>query len=104
MLRAVADLFAGTVRATDLLGRWGGEEILVICPETDGERGLVLAETLRAATERADFHVPGGLTASFGVASFRPGDTPAGLFGRVDQAMYRAKRGGRNRVVAEEDA
>ena len=86
------------VRATDVLGRWGGEEFLILCPQTDLEQALRLAERLRAAVQAHGFSVVGTKTSSFGVAALRAGETTDQLMRRTDDALYRAKREGRNRV------
>ena len=79
-------------------GRWGGEEFLIVLPGLSGGAAAQVAEhlrtTLRGATASADVPV----TASFGVASWRPGDDPETLVSRADRALYRAKRSGRDRV------
>ncbi|MBB4314635.1 sensor domain-containing diguanylate cyclase [Roseospira marina] len=91
------------VRQTDSLVRWGGEEFLVILPDTDATGGGQLAEALRAAVERVA--VAGGdrVTISLGVATWRPGESLEEWVNRADAAMYQAKRAGRNRVVLAPD-
>lgn len=98
VLVGVARILQDTVRSVDIPGRWGGEEFLVICPETDGQGAQTLAETIRKAVQDHAFPGVGAITASFGVAAFEPDDTIASMMERADQALYRAKRGGRNRV------
>ena len=94
-----AGLLKKHTRDTDAVGRWGGEEFLVICPETE-ELGVVkLAETLREAVERHAFPVVRSKTASFGVTAHQAGDNVANMIARADQALYDAKGAGRNRVV-----
>lgn len=100
VLARVARTIAARTRQGDLFGRWGGEEFLVIAPDTAGPEAGLLAERLRA--HLAGQHLaPDGrpLTASFGVATYRPGDTPEELLARADQALYEAKAAGRNRVA-----
>jgi len=93
------------LRATDLAGRIGGEEFLLILPETDMDGALLLAERLRAATGEHLFDLaPESLrvTCSLGVAQRVPEDRDGGaLLARADGALYTAKRGGRDRVVAD---
>jgi diguanylate cyclase (GGDEF)-like protein len=90
------------LRATDLAGRIGGEEFLLILPETDMEGARLLAERLRVATGQTPFEVPpDGLqvTCSLGVAQRADGDRDGGaLMARADGALYAAKRDGRDRV------
>lgn len=87
-------------RVPDVVGRWGGEEFLIVCPETDGEGAAVYAEQLRAAIAGASFPTVGHKTASFGVATYRPGDNEKELVRRADEALYQAKEAGRDRVVS----
>ncbi len=99
VLRGVAKRLRRTVRGSGgLVGRWGGEEFLILLPGLARPEAHALAERLRqavAATPVAGLPV----TASLGVASFRPpGDTADALLARADQALYAAKRSGRNRV------
>ena len=93
-----------TMRAEDLFARWGGEEFVVLAPETDEAAAAQLADKLRRALEQHDFGRPRRLTASFGVAQASTGDDLGRLFDRADAALYRAKAGGRNRVCRASDA
>jgi len=88
----------GLIRRIDVLGRWGGEEFLVILPSVDLRGGQAVAEKLRAAIENHGFGEVGKRTASFGVAVHKPDETAEQLVERADQALYRAKEHGRNRV------
>lgn len=103
-LRRLAELLRGIVRRSDYIGRYGGEEFLLILPQTDRRGALILAERLRRAVEDCTFTVGPHevrVTASLGVATF-PGKDIAGretLFMAVDRAAYRAKALGRNRVA-----
>jgi len=97
-LRAVAGVLAGSVRGTDVVGRFGGEEFLVVCPETDAAGAGRLAENLRRAVAEREFAAGSRLTMSFGVAESLPGELPSRLVSRADAALYRAKALGRNRV------
>jgi two-component system cell cycle response regulator len=94
-----------TLRTTDLAGRIGGEEFLLILPETDLEGALLLAERMRTAAGGLPFQLalgPRQVTCSLGVAQRGPGDRDAGaLLARADGALYAAKRAGRNQVVSD---
>lgn len=103
VLLATARTMKGAVRAVDSVGRWGGEEFLVLCPETLARDAAKLAERIRAAVAAHAFDTGRPHTISVGVATFRPGDTLDTLLQRADQAMYRAKQTGRNRVCTDED-
>jgi hemerythrin-like metal-binding protein len=87
------------VREPDTLYRWGGEEFLVIAPHTMLHGSIVLAEKLRVAIAAEVFPEAGTVTASFGAAELLPGESSEDWFKLVDQALYRAKNAGRNRVV-----
>ena len=86
------------LRNTDLLARWGGEEFVILTPGSDGEMAYQAAEKLRKAVEQIKFDDIGTLTCSFGVAQYVYGDTAESLISRADDALYRAKLNGRNRV------
>ncbi|OWY41057.1 diguanylate cyclase [Xenophilus sp. AP218F] len=99
-----AEVLRATVRASDSCGRWGGEEFLLLCPATGEREALALAERLRQAVQSARFATRVRHSVSIGVAWHRPGDTALSLLQRADQALYRAKRGGRNQVRGHEEA
>ena len=92
-LRGVATALTSLVRRDDVVCRWGGEEFLVLLPETDGQAAERRAERLRAGIAAT------GVTASVGVAEVRTADTVTSWVGRADRAMYAAKEQGRDRVV-----
>ena len=80
--------------------RYGGEEFIVMLPETDGIEAAEIAEEVRSIFDRERENLLGfKVTASFGVATFRPEDTKTSILKRVDDALYSAKSGGKNRVV-----
>jgi diguanylate cyclase (GGDEF)-like protein len=103
VLIEIASLLHKTIRKTDAAGRWGGEEFIIICPQTNAEGAFHLAETLRQALYAHDFAPVGRQTASFGVTVYRPGDTSKSLIARADAALYQAKHQGRDQVVAASD-
>ena len=101
-LRVFSRVLGKETREVDLLGRIGGEEFAVLLPETGLEAGLQIAERLRAAMEQASFvfhhSAPISFTISIGVALLQAGDSLDSLLARADDALYRAKHAGRNRV------
>ncbi len=97
-LREVARVTQREIRRTDVLGRWGGEEFLLLCPETDRNGALELAERIRCGVERATSEPLQHTTVSLGVTVYRPGDTVDDLLRRVDEALYLSKKAGRNLV------
>jgi len=100
VLIEVARRLGHTVRAGDLIGRWGGEEFVVIAPESDLDDTVQLAERCREATRSAPFEAIGTITASFGVATLAADDDRRSLLRRADLALYTAKNQGRDQVVA----
>lgn len=98
VLIEIARILKSNIRITDTLGRWGGEEFMIICAENDLNEAVRLAEKLRAAIASHTFPTIGTKTASFGVAAVMSGDDEMGLVERVDNALYQAKNLGRNRV------
>ncbi len=98
VLKAVARLMGGQIRKSDVYGRWGGEEFLIVAPETELHRAAVLAEGIRRRFASHAFEVAGVVTVSLGVASYQEGDGMEAIISRVDMALYRAKERGRNRV------
>lgn len=101
VLVQLAELLRRNTRETDIVGRWGGEEFLIICPETNLMLVTALAERYRLEMERNDFGHVGQVTSSFGVTSIQDGDDVESLVRRADEALYRAKEFGRNRVETD---
>ncbi len=109
VLREFATRFRRNTRGIDLACRFGGEEFVIVMPDTDLRRAAHVAERLRACVESEAFQVDSTtllrVTASVGISTLERGDdTPELLFKRADTALYAAKRDGRNRVVAEAQA
>lgn len=98
VLREAARLMQREVRGTDLLGRWGGEEFLILAVQIDLPYALALTERLRSALAAHPMPGPGHVTASFGVAAYRDQESAESLISRADAALYLAKRAGKNRV------
>ena len=94
----VVEIISQEMRTTDILGRWGGEEFVWLMPETNLEGAAQAAERLRADIEAHTFEKAGTLTASLGVAQANNGESAEQVHKRADEALYRAKDGGRNRV------
>jgi two-component system, cell cycle response regulator len=106
VLREFANRFRRNTRGVDLACRFGGEEFVTIMPDTTPERAYQVAERLRACIAAEPFRVNAStslaLTTSVGISVLeRFDETPETLFKRADNALYKAKREGRNRVVAD---
>ena len=98
ILVEIASAIVPICRLTDTVGRWGGEEFLVICPETSVEGAMVLAEKIQKAVESLPLHRYGTVTISLGVTSSKTDDDINTLVMRADKALYIAKSEGRNQV------
>ncbi len=102
VLMEVARILQNSVRKTDILGRWGGEEFLIICPETDLESCAAVAEKIRSTLQAHPFERIGCRTASFGVAACAMEDNVDSCIAQADTALYQAKAQGRNRVCVSD--
>lgn len=103
VLQHLSGVMNGTLRDIDRLGRWGGEEFVALLPATPVDAARVLAERLRERVAASPAPWAGGLvplTVSLGAAQWQPGDDVQAVLQRADQALYRAKRAGRNQVAA----
>ncbi len=103
LLKTLGEVLTGSVRETDTVARWGGEEFVVLAPELGEPESVILAEKLRRtvanhAFEHRETQPLGKVTISLGVASLKKEGTGESLVFRADQALYEAKRSGRNRV------
>ncbi len=99
VLRGVCDLVDSTIRSSDQLFRVGGEEFCIVAVALEVESARVLAEKIRAVVESHRFDAVGNVTISIGIAWFKDGDNQQNIYARADDALYRAKRQGRNCVV-----
>ncbi|MBY4677491.1 ABC transporter substrate-binding protein [Marinobacterium arenosum] len=103
VLSELSQLVGSRVRKSDTFGRWGGEEFLIILPETDIQHAHRFAEQLRESVNQYPFPTAKPLSCSFGLATWRPGDSSHSLLHRADQALYSAKHSGRNTVCMQLD-
>ena len=99
VLIEIATILKAYTRKTDTVGRWGGEEFVIICPDTDSTGAIRLAEKIRKAIEEQTIKAHGKTSASFGVTQFTDKDDPSSLLVRADKALYDAKKRGRNKIV-----
>jgi diguanylate cyclase (GGDEF)-like protein/PAS domain S-box-containing protein len=98
VLTTIAQVVKKNIRISDVLGRWGGEEFMILAPETSLNSAVLLAEKLKTLIGGNLFRTMEQVTASFGVAQFLENESPDSLVKRVDDALYTAKSNGRNRV------
>ncbi len=89
---------AGHIRNSDVLARWGGEEFVILSPGNSGPMACLFAGNLLAGIGKMQFAEVGSITCSFGIAHYQAGDTAETLLARADDALYRAKSNGRNRI------
>jgi diguanylate cyclase (GGDEF)-like protein len=101
ILQEIAKILTLSSRDSDILARWGGEEFVVILPSTNIEKAMIFAEKLRSSIESFDFEKIHNITCSFGVSQFHNSDSKIELFKRADEALYKAKALGKNRVELE---
>jgi len=101
VLKIIASVLRKRLRGTDFIARFGGEEFVLLMPATSPAMGAKLLETMRAAIEACPFHFKGErvtITISMGMSAFRTGEHSDLVLKRADQALYRAKNAGRNRI------
>lgn len=105
VLRRFAEQLRGTLRQSDILCRWGGEEFILLLKNTDRHTAHELAEKLRRHCAEQRYQAAGQtlqVTASLGLSQWQPGENLHALLGRTDRALYRAKQSGRDRVCEEQ--
>ncbi|WP_456396717.1 sensor domain-containing diguanylate cyclase [Desulfurobacterium sp.] len=98
ILREIAQIIKKRIRKPDIFGRYGGEEFLIVLPETDITGGVKFAEKIRKLIENHPFPIDRKITISLGVTEYKYGDTVDTLLARADRALYMAKESGRNKV------
>lgn len=99
VLTKFATILTKHIRKTDHAARWGGEEFLIILPQTNAAQAHHLADTLRSEISSYSFEIAGTTTASFGLGQVHTGESVDTFINRVDRALYKAKENGRNQVV-----
>lgn len=101
ILQEVSKILTICSRDTDIVARWGGEEFVLMLPQTNIEQAYLVAQKLRATIEKHKFDDVKHITCSIGISQFHKNEDKDTLFKRVDEALYKAKRSGRNRVEIE---
>lgn len=100
VLKKLAKILSDGIRKSDLIARWGGEEFIILLPDSELSSAVKLAETLRIKVAETNFSPVDKMTCSIGVVRWNEGETPDQLLNRVDEKLYIAKESGRNRVVS----
>ncbi|MGB1236897.1 MAG: diguanylate cyclase [Pseudomonadales bacterium] len=98
VLIELAQLLTDCARAEDIAARWGGEEFILLCPDTDARGMMTLAHRVHQLIAKHEFAEVGNCTVSVGASVYREGDNRDHLIGRADKALYHVKKSGRNRV------
>ena len=104
VLKEMASRFRKSMRAYDFLGRWGGEEFIFILRNTSKEKAYETMERIRLNSTAEPVECSEGVlnvTVTFGVSNCRKGDSQDSIFERVDELLYKGKKSGKNRVVAD---
>jgi diguanylate cyclase (GGDEF)-like protein len=99
VLIRLAQLLRSNINVNDEIGRWGGEEFLIICKNTSEDEASVMAQRLRNIFERENFNIDRKVTASFGICEAKKEFTLKDILAQADMALYRAKQEGRNQVI-----
>jgi diguanylate cyclase (GGDEF)-like protein len=102
VLKKLAQIFENSIRTSDFVARWGGEEFLICCTTIEESDLLPIAETIRQLVAETKFERVGQITASLGCAAIVKGETIGELIKRADVALYEAKNNGRNLTVVSE--
>lgn len=98
VLIKVSQILKSSLRESDMIGRWGGEEFLIILTETNIQKALTIADKIMQTVRGAYFPTVNNLTLSFGVAEIQNSDTIETFVDRADKSLYKAKERGRNRI------
>ena len=99
VLKTLADVIKENIRETDCFARWGGEEFVLLLPETEQKGAIALAEKIRNAVEKKNFNLASNVTISIGVSTYKKGEALESIYSRADKALYASKEQGRNRVT-----
>jgi len=104
VLKKITSIIKRNIREYDIFGRWGGEEFIIILPNTSLQDAIHVAEKLKFKIENHNFGIDEKLTCSFGVTQLKKIDTSDSFLGRADQLMYEAKKRGKNTIVSDINA
>ena len=99
VLIKIAKILSENIREDDVLARWGGEEFVILIPHTEIDSTYLLAEKLRTIIENTSIVQQEKITASFGVGDYSNTESKVTFFEKIDSALYKAKKAGRNIVI-----
>ena len=102
-LKTMSSIIFENIRTSDIFGRYGGEEFLIICTQTNKDNAFILAEKLRTIVGKYNFNKIGTKTISLGISRYEKNDSIESLFKKADEALYCAKESGRNKTVIYEE-
>lgn len=100
VLQCISRLVIKNIRGTDGLFRWGGEEFILILPQSKLESAKIVAEKIRNIIQYHDFGIGQKITISLGVGEYKPDDNKDQIITRIDNALLKAKSKGKNKVIA----
>jgi diguanylate cyclase (GGDEF)-like protein len=101
VLQKIASLIQSIIRENDQLFRWGGEEFIILLPNTELNSAIQLAYRIQDSIRNSDFSTVKGLTCSFGVTSLKEDDSANSFTERLDQLQYGAKKNGKDRIISD---
>jgi diguanylate cyclase (GGDEF)-like protein len=101
VIKNIALSIQSKIRSTDIFARWGGEEFVILLPNTGNDQAVEMAERMRVAIEKITCSEWGNITCSFGIATLRKNESADSFIKRGDKLLYEAKRCGKNKVVYE---
>ncbi|NQY93370.1 MAG: diguanylate cyclase, partial [Campylobacteraceae bacterium] len=102
VLISISSILQKNIRESDVVARWGGEEFVILLPNTSLSDAFLLMDKLRKIIEDFNHEIAGGITASFGVTTINENDDSYSVFKRADEALYEAKDCGRNLVISRD--
>lgn len=98
VLISISKLVSKSIRKNDFIGRWGGEEFIIILPDTSSKHASKITHNLKELIAKKDFTINKTITSSFGITEYKKGDTKKDMIDRADKAMYYVKRNGKDAI------
>jgi diguanylate cyclase (GGDEF)-like protein len=98
VISSISKILQSSIRRVDYVGRWGGEEFLILLPKTTAQQAFQIAEKIRITIMEEDFSPAQNITISAGITEYMQGDTTEKIIQRADEELYKAKESGRNQI------